>query len=93
MKSLNLKTSGVILFSAWIATAPLLNVKAQQASKPIVIESQGSFVVGGSVITNPGTFDPITRTPEGQTFHGDHAYITYSRRAGMVQHLPPGRMA
>lgn len=77
MKSLNLKTSGVILFSAWIATAPLLNVKAQQASKPIVIEKQGSFVVGGSVITNPGTFDPITRTPEGQTFHGDHAYITY----------------
>ena len=45
--------------------------------KPIVIQDQGSFAVGGSVITNPGTFDPIKRTPEGQTFHGDHAYVFY----------------
>jgi pimeloyl-ACP methyl ester carboxylesterase len=33
--------------------------------------------VGGSVITNPGTYDNIKRTPEGQTFHGDHAYVQY----------------
>ncbi|PLB85773.1 hypothetical protein C0T31_08965 [Dysgonamonadaceae bacterium] len=45
--------------------------------EPLVIDQQGSFAVGGSVISNPGTFNPITRTPEGQTFHGDHAYITY----------------
>lgn len=44
---------------------------------PLVIKKQGSFAVGGSVITNPGTFNPYTRTPEGQTFHGDHAYISY----------------
>lgn len=44
---------------------------------PIMIQDQGSFAVGGSVITNPGTFDPIARTPEGQTFHGDHAYVFY----------------
>lgn len=43
----------------------------------ITIKDQGSFAVGGSVITNPGTFDPIKRTPEGQTFHGDHAYVFY----------------
>ncbi len=41
------------------------------------IQEQGSFAVGGSVITNPGTFDAIERTPEGQTFHGDHAYVFY----------------
>ena len=45
--------------------------------KPIVIQDQGSFAVGGSVITNPGRFDPIKRTPEGQTFRGDHAYVFY----------------
>lgn len=45
--------------------------------KPIVIQDQGSFAVGGTVITNPGTFDPIKRTPEGQTFRGDHAYVFY----------------
>ncbi len=43
----------------------------------IIIREQGSFAVGGSVITNPGTFDAIERTPEGQTFHGDHAYVFY----------------
>lgn len=45
--------------------------------KPMVIQEQGSFAVGGSVITNPGTYDNIKRTPEGQTFHGDHAYVFY----------------
>lgn len=27
---------------------------------------------GGTVVTNPGTFDPIALTPDGQTIHGDH---------------------
>jgi pimeloyl-ACP methyl ester carboxylesterase len=42
-----------------------------------MIDDQGSFAVGGTVITNPGTFDPYNQTPAGQTFHGDHAYIFY----------------
>jgi Alpha/beta hydrolase family len=48
-----------------------------QKKAPIIIEEQGSFAVGGTVIANPGTFDHIKRTPEGQTFHGDHAYVFY----------------
>ncbi len=52
-----------------------LNSLAQQ--KPLKIQEQGSFAIGGSVKANPGTFDAITRTPEGQTFHGDHAYVFY----------------
>ncbi|MHA8054668.1 alpha/beta hydrolase [Aquirufa nivalisilvae] len=44
---------------------------------PLMIQDQGNFTVGGTVIKNPGTFDPIKRTPDGQTFHGDHAYISY----------------
>jgi len=47
------------------------------AGDPIVIEEQGSFLVGGTVITNPGTFDPYAPTPAGQTFRGDHAYVFY----------------
>lgn len=43
----------------------------------IILKEQGSFAIGGSVITSPGEFNPYTRTPEGQTFHGDHAYIFY----------------
>ncbi|HTH49852.1 MAG TPA: alpha/beta fold hydrolase [Candidatus Limnocylindria bacterium] len=45
--------------------------------EPMVIQEQGSFAVGGTVIANPGTFDPYKPTPAGQTFHGDHAYAFY----------------
>lgn len=58
----------------------ILNILFSCASgnkKIIQIIDQGSFAVGGTVITNPGTFDPYNQTPEGQTFHGDHAYAFY----------------
>lgn len=53
----------------------------------IVIEEQGSFAVGGVVITTPGIFDPIAngafnpgnQNSEGQTLHGDHAYVLYQK--------------
>jgi hypothetical protein len=50
---------------------------ADETAKPLIIAQQGSFAVGGTVITNPGTFDPYRLTPEGQTLHGDHAYVFY----------------
>jgi hypothetical protein len=43
----------------------------------MIIKEQGSFAVGGTVIANPGTFDPYNPTSAGQTFHGDHAYVFY----------------
>jgi pimeloyl-ACP methyl ester carboxylesterase len=43
----------------------------------LTISEQGSFAIGGTMKQNPGTFNAITRTPEGQTFHGDHAYVFY----------------
>ena len=52
---------------------------------PIIIQQQGSFEAGGSVIKNPGVFDPIkhgafnpsNQASEGQTLHGDHACVFY----------------
>ena len=46
-------------------------------TKKIILSEQGSFAVGGTVITSPGTFDPYKPTVAGQTFHGDHAYVFY----------------
>lgn len=51
----------------------------------LIIQEQGSFFVGGTVISAPGTFDPIRQgafnpagpDPQGQTLHGDHAYVFY----------------
>lgn len=55
------------------------------SSGQLVIQEQGSFAVGGTVVTAPGTFDPIAhgafnpanQASEGQTLHGDHAYVFY----------------
>jgi pimeloyl-ACP methyl ester carboxylesterase len=78
MASTHRKLAGSLLLAscALLATSPAM---AEQAAKPapLVIQEQGSFAVGGTVITNPGTFDPYKPTPEGQTFHGDHAYVFY----------------
>ena len=68
-----------ILFSACATN------KKTTSRRPIVIQQQGSFAVGGTVITNSGTFDPIkhgafnpaNQPSEGQTLHGDHAYVFY----------------
>ena len=54
-----------------------LAASSQPANAPLIIQEQGSFAVGGKVITNPGTFDPKHPTPSGQTLHGDHAYVFY----------------
>lgn len=51
--------------------------KDHERQNPMVIREQGSFTIGGNIITNPGTFDPFHPTPDGQTFHGDHAYVFY----------------
>lgn len=53
--------------------------QAQKNTKqqPLMIAEQGSFAVGGTTITNPGTFNPQKQTAEGQTFRGDHAYVFY----------------
>jgi hypothetical protein len=51
--------------------------QGDNAQAPLTIAKQGSFLVGGSVITTPGTFDPSNPTPAGQTVHGDHAYVQY----------------
>jgi hypothetical protein len=67
------------LLSLFIVITIAFPTAAQNAKKqkPIQIQEQGSFAIGGTVITNPGRFDPNNPTPAGQTFHGDHAYAFY----------------
>src|SRR5262245_15683531 len=66
----------------WLVAAILFtSANAQETKKskaePLQIKEQGSLAVGGTVITNTGKFDPYRPTPDGQTFHGDHAYVFY----------------
>ncbi|WP_244519830.1 MULTISPECIES: Atu1372/SO_1960 family protein [unclassified Ensifer] len=45
--------------------------------EPLVIQDQGSFAVGGTVMNTPGTYDNNKPSAEGQSFHGDHLYAFY----------------
>lgn len=60
-----------------ILTTACASNKGTTTNRPMIIQEQGSFVVGGTLITSPGTFDPYNPTPAGQTFRGDHAYVFY----------------
>ena len=54
------------------------NAQEKQTSTPLIIQSQGSFAVGGTIITHAGIYNTHHQTsPEGQTIHGDHAYVAY----------------
>src|ERR1700752_957489 len=67
--------SVLLLASAGIGTA-IANEPAKLA--PLVIQDQGSFAVGGTMIQSPGVFDPLKPTaPAGLTSRGDHAYAFY----------------
>jgi hypothetical protein len=64
---------------AFAGIVPAAGAMAAETGKgePLVIQEQGSFAVGGTVTKNAGTFDPYKASPAGQTFHGDHAYVSY----------------
>lgn len=61
--------------------------KVNNENEHITIQEQSSFAVGGTVITAPGEFDPIAngafnpgnQNPDGQTLHGDHAFVVYQK--------------
>jgi hypothetical protein len=65
---------------ALLAAAAFVSASAQNTSeKPgaLMIQEQGSFAIGGTVMTNSGTYDASNRSPVGQTLHGNHAYVFY----------------
>lgn len=54
------------------------NTSYEKDSSNIILKEQGSFMVGGTASTTEGTFNlDSALNPQGQTFHGDHAYAFY----------------
>jgi len=85
-EKINLRMGFVFLsIAVSVLIAACTSTKESTGSGQIVIQQQGSFAVGGSVINSPGTFDPIkdgaynpsNQSSAGQTLHGDHAYVFY----------------
>lgn len=74
----HLKSRNRYLASLLLAVASLASAGAMaDPEKPLVIHEQGSFAVGGKVVTTPGTYNNNNPSAEGQTFHGDHLYAFY----------------
>ncbi|RAJ05539.1 hypothetical protein LX64_02699 [Chitinophaga skermanii] len=72
-----MKILGILLVTTCLVTTTITLPAQTKKQAPLMIEEQGSFAVGGSVITAPGVYDPVKRGVDGQTFHGDHAYVFY----------------
>ncbi len=57
-----------------------LGAMATGKNEPLMIQEQGSFAAGGTVMEKPGTFNPRKPAdPAGQTYHGDHAYVFFQK--------------
>ena len=79
-----MKMTQVKIFSAHVLilvsllASSLAIADASKKIAPLVIQEQGSFTAGGTVITSPGEFDPKNLSAiGGQTLHGDHVYAFY----------------
>ncbi|MEY4137957.1 MAG: hypothetical protein RLZZ371_139 [Pseudomonadota bacterium] len=59
-----------------MSTAGATGVKTTRPA-PLLIEQQGSFAVGGIVVRSDGAYDATQAGTEGQTLHGDHAFVSY----------------
>lgn len=79
------------IVSCVLLSFAILSVAAKDSSmEPLVIAKQGSFTAGGTVVSAPGTFDPIAhgafnpsaQSTAGQTLRGDHTYVFYQEPVG-----------
>jgi pimeloyl-ACP methyl ester carboxylesterase len=66
-----------LLAASTIVAAPAAMAQQTTNNEPLVIQEQGSFAVGGTIVSTPGTYNNNAPTAAGQTFHGDHLYAFY----------------
>ena len=65
-------------FMSLVISASLTASSVFAMSKPVTIQDQGSFMAGGKTVTADGIYDGKNpRNFDGETLHGDHAYVFY----------------
>ena len=74
--SIGLMSIGIRFGLLAFLTLAGVSAKADKPA-PLIVQEQGSFLVGGTMNTSPGKFDPYKPTSDGQTYRGDHAYVFY----------------
>jgi hypothetical protein len=76
IKRHRVRVLAAIAFGTMVASPQIIAAPADRV-QPLMIQEQGSFAVGGTVIQSPGTFDAANPASGGQTLHGDHARVFY----------------
>ncbi len=71
------KVLGLLLLAACLAMTACAAKNTRSGNAILHVREQGSFAVGGTIVTAPGTYKIFSREPAGQTFHADHAYVFY----------------
>lgn len=67
--------AGLLLAAGFITAVEVM--ANGNGSRFLTLEEQGSFAVGGRVIPATEPYAPRNPKSEGQTLHGDHAYVFY----------------
>lgn len=70
-------SAAAIAMTSFISGCAIPSNGASNAAGPLVIQVQGSFTVGGTVLKTPGSYHNNKPTAAGQSFHGDHLYAFY----------------
>ena len=69
--------ASILTGAAWADDTAAVPVRTA-AQNPIVLETQGSFAIGGTAVKHDGTYsDQHFLEPQGQKAYGDHAYVFY----------------
>lgn len=69
--------ASILTGAAWAADTASVPARTA-AQKPIVLETQGSFAIGGTAVKHDGIYsDQHFLEPQGQKAYGDHAYVFY----------------
>ena len=79
---MNLQDCASLTISAFVILSSLIMSGCASTSSdgPVAIAKQGSFFVGGRMLTAPGTYDPTqgtASTDPGQKFWVDQMYVQY----------------
>ncbi len=82
MTRYNMKLTAILAMFIPFSLSGFSQQHKNDPNKLLILQSQGSFTVGGTVIQNPSNYDATKFDnwkpyPEGQTYHGDHAYVFY----------------
>lgn len=76
MKRGRLLIAHALILISMLVSSQAIAEKVTKA--PLVIQEQGSFTTGGTVISSSGNFNPSDLSAlGGQTLHGDHLYTFY----------------